>query len=458
MATQEPPKPAKTLELRDGEVQPIVLGVPGARVKVGHRHYTVSAAVPGDKVQIEPIHHKGDTPPARLRQLVSAGPDRVQAPCTLLNRCGACTWQAQSYTSQLEDKHKALVNALGGLCSANIIAPIKGLRSPFGYRTRLLAQAAPKTGKSRGLRMGFYQRGTMEVVATGGCPVQHPLTLAMLVMVEQVLAASPVRATTIKSPNGWLHGINIRVDPQSGATELTLMGRTHKVPGGQNVIDRLAALPGVSGLHLSINPKRSSYLNDGDIKRLHGKRRTGFHLGGQVFNVSPGAFFQTSIQGAELLAETVLDMMPERFDTLTDLYGGVGIFARLSHERWRRAVVVESNPNSIEDLKHDLSRSDTPGRIKALAGKVEEMVDQLHEPAPDVVVIDPPRSGCHPRVIGHLTDQRPPVIIYVACGIDALKRDGAALLEGGYRIDRVEAVDMFPHTSHLETVARFVAI
>jgi len=211
----------------------------------------------------------------------------------------------------------------------------------------------------------------------------------------------------------------------------------------------------VAGVHLAVSPERSSYLQGERFVHLAGHRRTIFHLGGEAFHLSPGSFFQTCAEGAERLVEIVLAMLPESIDTLADLYGGVGVFARLSRSRWKRAVVAESNPQAIEDLRSWLRHSGEQ-RLQVTPGAVEEVMERVMGRNPDVVLLDPPRSGCRPEVIASIGHRRPSTVVYVACGIEALARDGAALLDHGYRVDRVASVDMFPHTPHLEVVARFV--
>ncbi len=451
-ATAPPQVPAPTSqgeEHLEGKIGALIIGETGCGVRVGDRRVALSTGVPGDRVRFVDGSRHG---PPQLIKLLSPSPDRVEAPCAVLDRCGGCTFQAMDYARQLEDKRASLKITLRTLCEPSLIKPVIGLSKPFGFRTRLLMAAAPTKG---GFDLGFYQRGSTDLVAAGGCPVQHPLTLAALAMVKQALDGASIEATSPRGHRGWLHGLGVRVDPASGATEVTLAAQSPKVPGGDALVRRLTALPGVNGLHLTVNPARSSYLFGESFIHLGGHRRTIFALGGQHFHLSPGAFFQTNHEGAERLAEIVVDMLPERSVHLADLYGGVGVFARLSQSRWERATVAESNPHAIEDLKAWLKKN--PGsNLRAICGKVESVIDKVLDLNPDTVIIDPPRSGCHPKVISSLVESGPPLIIFVACGVEALVRDSRALVDGGYRIDRVESVDMFPHTSHLETVVRLV--
>ena len=146
--------------------------------------------------------------------------------------------------------------------------PCAGSPRPSATGPALLMPAVPRSKPHPGqprFRLGFYARGTTRLIEAPGCPVQHPLTLAAVALVSQALADTPVTATAPKGKGGWLHGIAARVDPPSGGIELTLIGRTGKLPGGKSLAARLASLPGVKGLHISVNPSRSSFLMGSDF-------------------------------------------------------------------------------------------------------------------------------------------------------------------------------------------------
>lgn len=444
----------------EGSVSPLNLEGAGNLLEIDGRRFTVADAVPGDQLVIRPLRDKGQPIPARVVKVLKPSPARTAAPCGLLGRCGGCACQSMAYESQLQAKREALVRTLSPWCPSEMVDSVRGLSAPFGYRTRLLVQAAPPSKGERGLRLGFFQRGTTQLVEGAGCPVQHPLTLATLAMVRQALIAEKIRATMPGDPDvrGWLHGVAIRVDPPTQSSEVTLIVRKARHDSLPQLVARLSMLPGLSSLNLAVNPTRSSYLFDGaTFKHLAGARRAIFHLGGQAFHLSPGAFFQTSYEGANLLAQVVEEMLPESIETLADLYGGVGVFARLNAARWRQAVVAESNPKAVADLRAFLNQPEAPEGLSVLEGPVEGVLPEVLAMNPDAVILDPPRSGCAEGVVSRLAKARPGVVVYVSCHAPSLSRDGASLLARGYKLERVVAVDMFPHTHHLETVARFVA-
>ena len=435
-----------------GTVLPFELGQDGATARVGGRTVTIAAGVPGDRVlvRIDPRV----TGRAQFQALTQPSIHRVVAPCSVLDQCGGCSLQAMDYEGQLRAKSLAFRSAMASLgCPPSGIGAVQGLSSPLGHRTKLLM---PATSTGRALRFGFYLRGSLKHLPAEGCPVQHPLALGVLAMVRQVLDGSGMMASDVlpRDPRGWLHAVGIRVDPRSAGAELVLSGRSDRLPGGKELITRLMGIPSVNTLALSVNPERSSYPINPPLKVLAGKRRNPFHLGGQRFELSPGTFFQTSSEGAELLVQQVLELLPEYITSLADLYGGAGIFSCLSQDRWEKATVVEESPSAMDDLRQHTRRENMAG-LTIMPGKVEARIKRVLASEPDVVLLDPPRRGCKPSVMDALLESTPPTILYVACGYESFLQNAKQLVKGGYKPVAARAVDMFPHTTHLETVVRF---
>lgn len=427
----------------EGTVLPLELGQEGVVVRADgtDERLTLPAGVPGDRVRVV----RGT---ATLERLLAPSPARITPPCPLLERCGGCSLQAMDYRAQLAQKTDALRRALAGLgLAADRVRDVVGLERPFGQRTKLLMAAG---GRAGALRLGFYRRGTTELVAAEGCPVQHPRSLALLASARQLLDAYHVRPSTSRE-GGWLHALGVRVDPRGGESELALSGASPRLPA--ELVQQLARLPSVSGVHLAVSRARTSYPMEGPLRTLAGRPRTAFTLGGERYLLSPGTFFQTCAEGAERLLETVRELLPESVNLLADLYAGAGLLALGCRSRWRRAVAVEANPAAVADLRRRLEHEDERG-LSVLEGRVEDRIGEVLRRGPDVALLDPPRRGCAPGVIAALRAHGPPVLLYVACGFEALARDGHALLDGGYRLEAAAAVDMFPHTPHLEVIVR----
>ncbi|MCB9554740.1 MAG: 23S rRNA (uracil(1939)-C(5))-methyltransferase RlmD [Deltaproteobacteria bacterium] len=429
-------------------VGPLELGQDCLQARAGNRSFSVAPAVVGDQLRLRPTRRDGV---AQIIELIRPSADRSPAPCGVLAHCGACSIQQMSYAAQLAAKQSALIKQLAALgCAEQIIGQILAPPSPFGYRTRLLMPADQQQDK---LCFGLYQRGTARLVPAEGCPVQHPLTLAVLAGCRQLLASHEIQASSV---GGWLHALGVRVDPHGQQAQLLLCTTSPKVPAEKTLVAQLLQLPGVFSVHLTAQAERSSYPVGPEIKHLGGGARMPFHIAGKAFLLSPATFVQTSAWAANTLGEQVLALLPEHFDRLADLYGGAGIFAQLAYGRYRQGWVVEENPSAIADLQQ-MIKQQALSAIRASRGRVEQRVEQLTRFAPDVAIVDPPRQGCKPPAIAALCQAKPTTLIYVACGFEALLRDGQRLLEAGYRVDAVRALDMFPHTPQLEVIMRFVA-
>lgn len=433
-----------------GEVLPLALGQEGVQVRTTDRRVlTLAAGVPGDRVRVRP-RMRGF---AELDRLIAASPERRVSPCPVLERCGACALQAMDYRAQLRAKSEALRVALREVgCPDGAIREVVGLERPFGHRTKLLMSAA---GEAGALRFGFYRRGSIEPVPAEGCPVQHPRTLAVLATARQILDSHRVAPSTRRGEEGWLHALAVRADPTSGESELVLAARHRHPPGGEELVAQLANIPSVAGVHLAANPARSSFPLEPPIHRLAGQGRTRFTLGGRQILLSPGTFLQTSAEAAELLVALVRELLPLEFGQLADLYAGAGLLALATAGRWQRAVCVEESPAAMTDLTRYLEREALP--IQPTRGRVERHLRRVLGQGPDVVLLDPPRRGCQPEVIAALVERRPPVVLYVACGFEVFLGQARELVAGGYALTGAGAVDMFPHTAHLEVVARFEA-
>ena len=416
-------------------------------------HYTLSAGVPGDVMSLQVRGRAGQADPRPL--LITPSRDRVSSPCPVLEVCGACTLLAMAYRAQVTAKARSLARMMRGLTGGGgkvKVGKLEGLKHPLGYRTKLLMPAF--SGKGDRLRFGFYRPGTVRPVMAEHCPVQHPLCLGLLAMIRPLLQRHGVSASGVGTKGGWLHGISIRVDPPTGAVELVLCGRTEDPPGGLELIESLARLPGVRTLAVSVTPKRSSYLLTPPFKLLAGSGRTPFTLNsGSTLDLSPGTFFQTSHEGAEQLVQRVAALWPEeKVGLMLDLYGGAGLFARALAPRWKKALVVERSAEAVADLRHVCKK--LPG-LDVWQGAVEDKAVAALNRTPDLVLLDPPRRGCKATVLSALSQNPPPALIYVSCGVESFIHDTQILTKGSFRLTNLEMVDMFPHTAHLELVAKF---
>lgn len=427
-----------TEDALSGEVLPFSLGQSGLQVNgTDGAMWRISSGVVGQRVALAPIAGRAGW--ARVVRVLSATSSQVDAPCPIVDDCGGCALQATDYGVQLELKRQALEKLAASLTDENVPVSVVGLQSPFGYRTRLLMPASSVDGK---LQFGFYRRQSLDLIAGQHCAVQHPITIAALDKLCAVFCEIGVKASDVEG--GWLHAVAIRCNPAEGSWDLVLMANTSRPA----LAKRLSDLPGLIGVSQIVYRKRTSYPFSGHPQQVWATRKFAVPLAKASFELSPASFFQTSLAGAELLAQTVREFCPERIGKLADLYGGVGVFSRLLAARWDEALLVESNADSVADLAQA-----EIANLRYLEGAVENEMEAVASFRPDVVLLDPPRKGVKESALRRLVTTGAERIVYVACGADALERDLRILIAGGYRLAALRGVDMFPHTTHLEIVA-----
>ena len=358
----------------------------------------VPGGIPGDVVEARIVSVKKRFERAEIEEIVEPSPDRVDPPCRFFDRCGGCTWQHASYEAQLRWKTATVAGQLrhlGGI-EAVEVRDIIAAGTPYNYRNRLDLQV------DRG-RPALSEAGSHDLVPIDVCLIaEHDLV--------------------------DLFG---RLGDLSGVERLTI--RT-----GSNTAETVVVLDG----ELPASSDDWGVPFGGDDIVFHEA------VAGEIFQITGTAFFQVNTAGAEVLVDLVRDAAAvDGDDRVLDAYAGGGLFTKTVASAGAEATAIESDELALEDL---LVNSD--------ASVIEaDVADALRElPADwDVVIIDPPRSGLGPEVTESLIRLRPGTIASVSCDPASFARDAAELVAGGYRLEWVQPVDMFPQTPHIETVARF---
>lgn len=374
--------------------------------------------LPGEVVTLDvswslprPGRKRAKRPPApvvRVHEVLTPAAERVAAQCGVFGECGGCQLQHMAYPAQLAWKTERVraVLAAAGFAGAPV-APALGCDSPWGYRNHM------RFSVNREGQAGLTARGSHRVLPLRACPIAHPrINDALNALAEEHLP-----------------------QPQALIRYAEATGQMLLQPAqSEQARERLRA----HGLDL----------RDGEMEE---------GLGGVLFRIRPSSFFQTNTRQANRMMELVLARLPGGPDaTLVDAYCGVGTFARLLAERAGRVIAIEESASAIRDARWNLR--DMPN-IEIVQAKVEEALPQMAERL-DGLVIDPPRAGCQRPVLDALLTRRVPHVVYVSCNPDTLARDLAYLCqrEGGYRIEAVQPLDMFPQTAHIETIATLEAV
>jgi 23S rRNA (uracil1939-C5)-methyltransferase len=443
--------------------------------RVGRRQVAVPFTLPGERVRVRlsPDHRTPATTALAptLVAIVRPSPHRVAPNCAHFGRadpvtdpCGGCAWQHISYAEQLRLKtatvERLIRAAVPSAPATRPMLPSTPLDAPWAYRHKVHFVFGPGKGRES-LVMGHYARGSRRVVAVRECPVHAPAGNAVAFALRDAYARAGLgpadpgeqpRARSHRRAEGTLKGVAVRVARGTPEIMTTLVVSAETDKGVRSATRRVlkSDTPNTS-LHVNIHPRTDAFIFGRETRRVFGPDRLRETVAGVSFLISPTAFFQTNIAAAEILVRLVLDAVPLGA-SVVDLYAGAGLFALPLAARGHTVVAVEENRAAATDgeASRNLNRI-AADRCRFVAESVESALARL--PPSDVVVLDPPRDGCSADVLrGVFTTRRPRVAVYISCNPEALARDLREITRAGYTVASVQPVDMFPHTTHIETV------
>ena len=356
----------------------------------------VAGGIPGERVVAEVVKVHRKYVSAKVVDVLEASPDRVEPPCPYYGECTGCQWQHLSYDAQLKTKREKVTDALqrvGDLADPPV-SEVRPSPDQLGYRNHA------RFTINRDGALGFINRETRQFVRIDKCLLMHQGVNDLL--------------KELQDHCGETTQLSIRAGKYSG--------------------------------DFLVQP----YLVHPEIGVLTGQKRYTESVAGQDFLVSSPSFFQVNVEQAAAAADVVRDRLHlTAADVLLDAYTGVGTFAILLAPSVKRVIAVEESSAAVADAKQNAGDLQN---LEFVLGRTEDVLRNLPV-KPDVVVLDPPRSGCQPRALESLIEMAPSRVAYVSCDAETLGRDLKILCQGGYRLDEVAPLDMFPQTHHVECVA-----
>jgi 23S rRNA (uracil1939-C5)-methyltransferase len=395
------------------QIEKLVYGGQGLG-RVDGRAVLVPFVLPGERVEVEPVRETPGLLQAKPLSWPLQAESRVSPPCPVFGRCGGCDYQHIPYAQQLQYKRQILLETLsriGKIKWDGLVEILAG--EPWGYRNRTQLRVLKRGGKAE---LGFLEAGSHRFVAAANCPVNSPA----LNRVHETLVAM---AGDRRFPN-FLQEIEIF----SNEREVQINARQTERPLAKSFFNWCA-------------------------ERIEGFADwIDYPSGDDVFRVGPRSFFQVNRFLVDSLAKCALS--DASGEVCLDLYAGVGLFTLPLARRFKRVVAVDASRQAVRDLQFNAERAgiaEASVNLDIVNSDVAAFLAEFDD-IPDFVVADPPRAGLGPKVTAELLRLKSPRLRVVSCDPATLARDLAALTAGGYRIDAVTLVDLFPQTFHLETV------
>jgi len=433
----------------------------------------VKEAVPGDEVDLQVFRKKGRYMEARVVRYHSYSAERTDPFCEHFGVCGGCKWQHLPYKRQLHYKEQQVVEAFRHIAGVEIPEtmpilasdPITKYRNKLEYtfsnhRWLLDHEAGQDIPLAHTNAVGLHVPGRFDkVVDIQTCHLQGEPTNALRNYLREIALEKKLSFYDHRSNEGLLRNLIIRTSTLGEV--MVILSVQFDQEEVYEVLDAIKnKFPDLTSLMYVINPKKNETLYDQEIITWSGRDHIFEQLEDLKFKIGPKSFFQTnSYQALRLyqVAREFADLKGE--EVLYDLYTGTGTIANFMAGRARSVVGIEAVPESIEDAKIN-SEINGIDNTHFVAGDMKDIFTDSFirdHGKPDVIITDPPRAGMHARVVEQILKIAPGRIVYVSCNPATQARD-VELLGRSYRITRIQPVDMFPHTHHVENVALLEAI
>nr|WP_248931099.1 23S rRNA (uracil(1939)-C(5))-methyltransferase RlmD [Paenibacillus hamazuiensis] len=412
----------------------------------------IPGALPDEVVKAKVTRIEPSYIHAALVDVEKTSPDRQKPPCPVYEQCGGCQLQHLAYPAQLRAKEDIVREAFRRYTGLDDLPlkPILGMDDPWGYRNKAQLQVGVREGR---VVTGLYSPGSHKLVDISGCPIQHPGVNETIDAARAVVEELRIPIYREKQREGCLRTIVARVGRASGEVQLTFITATRELPHRAELISRIRKrLPKVTTIAQNINSADTPLIFGEKTIILWGKERLDESLGQVQFSLSPRAFFQLNPEQTVKLYNAVRDAAALTGEELVvDAYCGTGTIGLWLAPQAREVRGVEIIPEATLDARRNAALSGADN-ARFYVGQAERLLPEWVRQGvrPDVIVVDPPRTGCDRKLLQAVIQARPQRLVYVSCNPSTLAKDCKVLLDGGFRLASVQPVDMFPHTSHVE--------
>ena len=417
----------------------------------------IPGTAPGDEADIRIVKDCGRYAFGILDQLRAPSPDRVPVDCAVAGPCGGCSLRHLDYAAELRAKQENVTDAfrrIGGLD----VPVLDALPSPEVDRYRNKVQFPVGRDKNGAPCIGFYAGRTHRIVPCPDCKLQPDTLNAIGNALCSFFAANGIQPYDEASGKGLVRHIFLRRGVHSGQIMVCLVCTRAKLPHSDALVEQLTAqFPDIATILVNVNAKNTNVILGSETHTLYGPGFIEDTLCGVPVRLGPLSFYQVNTLAAERLYGIAADYAQlQPTDLLLDLYCGMGTIGLSMADRCRELIGVEIVPEAIDSAKANAARMGGAIAAKsrffcADAGKAASQLaaEGLH---PDVIILDPPRKGCDEATLSAVAAMSPRRVVYVSCNPSTAARDAKWLEEHGYHAEKVQPVDLFPRTKHVECV------
>lgn len=418
----------------------------------------IEGALQGEKVKVKIVKVKKSYAYGKLLEIIEKSEGREEPKCSNYKRCGGCSIQHMNYKKQLDFKWnrvKDCISKIGGISEEIVNYPIGMNENPYRYRNKVQLPIGKVNGD---IVIGFYAPRSHNIINIDSCLIQDEVADKVAKLTKEWINKYNIEPATVDgefNPKGILRHIMIRKAFKTGEVMVVLVATKEKVP----FIDEfkkiiIENIDEIKSIVLNVNPKNTNVILGEKCITLYGKDIIQDYIGNFKFNISPLSFFQVNPKQTEILYNKALEYANlTGKETVFDAYCGTGTITLFLSQKAKKVYGVEIIEPAIINAKEN-ARINNVDNAEFFVGKSEEIIPQLINEGikADTIVVDPPRKGCDIKLLDAIGETKPEKIVYVSCDPSTLARDLKILEEKGYKTIKVQPVDMFPQTSHVETV------
>lgn len=417
--------------------------------------FFVGGAVIGDRLKVKIKTLKKSYAMAKMVEIIEASDYRQKSDCLHFPECGGCQLRHVAYDAQLlmkQNKVKSTLERIGGLKDIEV-APVMGMDNPYHYRNKCQFPTGEKDGRNI---IGFYKRKSHDVQELNACHLQSPVADAIVTSIKEWMNTYPVDIYDEKKHKGLLRHMMLRESDANGDIMLVVVINGKKLPFANELIKIIGERHAeVLTIVLNKNTKRGNRILGFENEILTGSGKIMDTIEHLKFEISPLSFFQINNEQTVKLYGKALEYADlQGGEVVYDIYSGIGTISLFLAQKAGHVYGIEVIDAAVKDARENAIRNGVDNTTFVTA-KAEDEIPKMYDKGimGDVVVVDPPRKGCEESVLETMLKMAPKRIVYVSCKVSTLARDLKYLCENGpYEVEAVQPVDMFPWTSHVETI------
>ncbi len=370
--------------------------------------------------------------------------------CSVAKKCGGCQYQGVAYEEQLKKKQKeeeALLKAFGK------VEPIIGMQEPYYYRNKMHRTF----GRDRkgNIICGTYEEGSHRIVQVEECLIEDQKSQDIVRTIQGMLKSFKIKTYDEDTGFGLLRHVLVRRGFKTGEIMVVLVLGSPILPSKNNFVKALRKVhPEITTVVLNVNDKRTSMILGERETTIYGKGFIRDELCGCMFRISPKSFYQVNPVQTEILYQTAIDFAGlTGKEKVIDAYCGIGTIGLVAAKHAKKVIGVELNGDAVRDARTNAKENQITNAefFKGDAGEFMEVMAAKGETV-DVVFMDPPRAGSDEKFMSSVVKMGPKKVVYVSCNPETLARDLKYMTKHGYKVQKIQPVEMFPFTGHVETV------